>query len=87
MVIAFLDDFQEFSLVILRERRDKQVVKNQHLALGDLSHELLIATVMVGNGYILEQSWQSLVEDCGPSRHAFWARDMTCERFIPRASL
>jgi hypothetical protein len=33
MVVVFFDDFQKFLLVNLRQRRDEQVIKHQHLAL------------------------------------------------------
>jgi len=34
-VVAFLDNLQQFALVLRGERRDEQIVENQHLAFAE----------------------------------------------------
>lgn len=54
-IMALFNDFQKFLLLILAHGGDEKVVEDQDFCLGDLPHDLGVATVMSGDRDILEE--------------------------------
>lgn len=61
-VVALFEDFEQIAAAGGGHGAEPPVVEDQQVGLGNLGHQLRVAAVGTGEGKLLQQAWQSLIE-------------------------